>query len=529
MQCAPKYWLYGPPAVGKTAVGKALARLLGLPFTDADDRIAERVGMSIPEFFAAHGEGAFRTVEKEVLAEIAAMEGESVVALGGGALLAPQNRSLVESVGRVVLLEAPREVILARAESQAGARPLVDGETPAARRERMNALLERRAAHYSSFPLRLFAADAAPEELAWQASALFGRFQMRSMTSPRAPQGTTVHVRSGILDEVGECVARLKPVGVAAVVADENVAALYGGRVRASLQEAGIDAALFAFPAGEQSKNLSTARRLWEGFAEAGVERGSVVVALGGGVSTDLGGFAASAYMRGVKWVALPTSLLGMVDAALGGKTGVDLPQGKNLVGAFYPPALVLADPFALQTLPEDEFRNGMAELIKHGIIGAPRLFALAREASREEAAEAVAWAMAVKIRVVEADPYEGGLRAALNLGHTIGHGIEAASGFRLRHGEAVAIGLVAEAALAERLGLAERGLADEIAAVLRRWGLPTAIPSWVSRQAVWEAMQVDKKKSAGALRFSLPKAIGEVEVGVSVPPKLVKEELWAL
>lgn len=528
MQCAPKYWLYGPPAVGKTAVGKALARLLGLPFIDADDRIAERVGMSIPAFFATHGEGAFRVAESEVIAEIAAMEGEAVVALGGGALLAERNRTVVESAGRVLLLEAPREVILARAESQTGTRPLVDSESPAERIARMNALLERRAAHYSSFPMRL-AADAAPEELAWQAAALFGRFQMRSMTSPRAPKGTAVHVRAGILDLLGECVARLKPVGVAAVVADENVAALYGDRVLASLRSADINATHFTFPAGEQSKNLSTVRRLWEGFAEAEVERGSVVVALGGGVSTDLGGFAASAYMRGVKWVALPTSLLGMVDAALGGKTGVDLPQGKNLVGAFYPPAIVLADPLALQTLPEDEFRNGMAEFIKHGIIGAPRLFALAQEASREGVAEAVARAMAVKIRVVKADPYESGLRAALNLGHTIGHGVEAASGFRLRHGEAVAIGLVAETALAERLGLAKRGLADEIAAVLRRWGLPTVIPPWVSRQAVWEAMRVDKKKSAGALRFSLPKAIGKVEVGVSAPPELVKEVLWGL
>ena len=529
MSCPNKFWIYGPPASGKTTLGKALARLLGVRFVDTDEQISRKVGMPLAEFFSARGEAAFRAEETAVLKSVAAAPEEAVVALGGGALLNPENRAIVEAAGKVLVLEAAPEVILARAERQAGERPLVDGASPKARAARMSALLKQRAAHYASFPTRISTDNQTPEDLAWQAAALFGRFQIRSMRSARAPSGSTVRVFRGALGSVGECLTGMGTGGKVALVGDETVMALYGEKVRSSLKEAGLAAEVFTFPAGEQSKNVETARRLWEALAKEGLERGDAVLALGGGVSTDLGGFVAATYMRGVKWVALPTSLLGMVDAAIGGKTGIDLPQGKNLVGAFFPPILVLADPNALQTLPDVEFRNGMAEFIKHGVIGDPQIFALAKTARREEVEDAVSRAMAVKIRVVESDPYEQGIRASLNLGHTIGHGVEAASGYRLRHGEAVSIGMVGEAMLAESLGLASRGLAAEIADALQRWNLPVAIPAWLPAESVWRAMQVDKKKAAGALKFALPKAIGEVEVGISAPPDKVKEVLGLL
>jgi len=244
------------------------------------------------------------------------------------------------------------------------------------------------------------------------------------------------------------------------------------------------------------------------------------VLALGGGVVGDAAGFAAATFLRGVPWVALPTSLLAMVDASLGGKTGVDLPQGKNLVGAFYPPRLVLADPQTLDTLPEAELRAGMAEVIKAGVIGDPELFELCAhgwDALHLNLGEVVRRAMAVKISVIEEDPYEKGRRAALNLGHTLGHAVELVSGFQLRHGEAVAIGMVAEARLAERLEIAEPGLADEIERVLRELGLPVTIPAELDRQAVLSVMQVDKKRLDGSVRFALPVRLGETRVGVNV------------
>jgi len=253
-------------------------------------------------------------------------------------------------------------------------------------------------------------------------------------------------------------------------------------------------------------------------------------MALGGGVVGDLAGFAAGTFLRGVPWVGVPTSLLAMVDASLGGKTGADLPQGKNLIGAFYPPRLVLADPEVLETLPEAEFVSGMAEVVKHGVIDDPELFETCLDfrslcealRAREERdfgslEEIIRRAMAVKIHIIEEDPYEKGIRASLNFGHTVGHGVELVSEFKVRHGEAVAIGMVGETRMAEQIGLAQAGLSDDIASVLNNLGLPTEIPPDLDRDAIIAAVQRDKKKADGVVRFALPAAIGKVRVGVEV------------
>jgi len=224
--------------------------------------------------------------------------------------------------------------------------------------------------------------------------------------------------------------------------------------------------------------------------------------------------------LRGVAWVAAPTSLLAMVDASLGGKTGADLPRGKNLVGAFHPPRVVLADPTTLASLPEAELRSGLAEVVKAGVIGDEALFRLCAqgwEAVLEALDTLVRRSMAVKIRVIQEDPYEKGQRATLNLGHTIGHALEAGSGYRLRHGEAVAIGMVAAARLSERLGIAQVGLAEEIAATLSSLGLPVAAPPGMDWETILQGMHVDKKRFSGVLRFALPERIGAVRVGVEV------------
>ena len=240
---------------------------------------------------------------------------------------------------------------------------------------------------------------------------------------------------------------------------------------------------------------------------------------------SDMAGFAASTYLRGLAWVVVPTSLLGMVDASLGGKTGIDLPQGKNLVGAFHAPVLVLADPQVLATLPVEELRSGLAETVKHGILADPRLLdccaALTNLEDAQELAEKlpeiVRRGMAVKVQVIEEDPYEQNRRAALNLGHTVGHAIELASGFRLRHGEAVAIGMVVEARMAEEMDLAEPGLSNKIAGWLANLGLPTRIPAGLDPEVIMRAMELDKKRRGSKVRFALPVSVGQVKVGVEV------------
>ena len=300
------------------------------------------------------------------------------------------------------------------------------------------------------------------------------------------------------------------------LVTDENVAGHHAPVIVQALTQAGFNTPVVTLPAGEAHKNLETVNQLWHRFLEAGLDRKSTVIALGGGVVSDLAGFAASTYMRGINWIALPTTLLAMADAALGGKTGFDLPEGKNLIGSFYPPRLVLADPHMLTTLPERELRSGMAEVVKHGIIADPNLFHLCARGLdwvKENLEQIVKRAMAVKIQIIEDDPYERGFRAALNLGHTVGHAVELVSGFELIHGESIAIGLVTEARYAERIGLAPSGLADQIASTISALGLPTEIPANLPREDLLRAMRVDKKKSAQSIRFALPTPIGHVEL----------------
>jgi 3-dehydroquinate synthase len=300
------------------------------------------------------------------------------------------------------------------------------------------------------------------------------------------------------------------------LVTDENVARFHAASLMTSLQHAGFRPKLITIPAGEAYKNLETIQKLWYEFLRNGLDRKSTVIALGGGVIGDLAGFAAATYMRGVNWICVPTTLLSMVDASLGGKTGFDLPEGKNLIGSFYPPKLVLADPQLLKTLPEAEFISGMAEVVKHGIISDPELFQLCEQGLdciRDDLEQVVKRAMAVKIRVIEDDPYEMGFRAALNLGHTVGHAVELVSKFELRHGEAIAIGMVAEARFAERTGVAKTGLGDEITAVLAGLGLPVQIPDDLAREEILRAMRVDKKKNAASIRFALPVEVGKVEL----------------
>ena len=509
-------FIYGPPGSGKTSTGRALAQALNLPFHDLDEAIAERAGTAIPDIFREEGEVGFRRRERAALGEVLA-SGKVVVALGGGALLDPRSRAEAEASGCVITLDAPLDSLAARLAGTPDPRPLLEGDL----RGRLESLLETRAGHYASFPTRVETSRLTPQEVAWQIQVRLGRFFVTGMG-----MGYEARVQAGGLAGVGAALEALGFTGQPAVlVSDGNVAPLYAERAAASLQEAGFTVQTILIPAGEQYKTIATVGRLWEAFAGARLERSSPVVALGGGVACDLAGFAAATYLRGVPWAALPTTLLAMADASLGGKTGADLPQGKNLIGAFHPPRLVLADPQALSSLPEAELRSGMAEVVKAGLIGDAELFrlcALGWEAVRADWGEVVRRAMAVKVRVIQIDPYEKGPRAALNLGQTLGHALERATGYRLRHGEGVAIGMVAAARLSERLGWAEAGLAGEIEAALRRLDLPVEVPPGLDRQAVLEAMQLDKKRLQGRVRLVLPVRVGEWRLEIEDPAGLL-------
>jgi shikimate kinase/3-dehydroquinate synthase len=504
-----KIFLYGPPGSGKSTVGKEVAICLGVDFLDLDAAIEQKAGRSLAEIMTGQGEPAFRELETAALrGAVAGPAG--VIALGGGTLLRSENQALAESAGEVVCLDAGLETLTARLCASGEVRPLLAGDL----RKNLAALLEKRREHYRAFALQIKTGPLDPGQAAREVQTALGRFRVRGM----GPDYDVV-VEPGGLDLLGGLLREHAPEGPLVLVADENVGPLYAERAAASLRRADYRVQVAIHPAGERAKTLETAAGMWRAFLQAGLERRSTVVALGGGVTGDLAGFAAASFLRGISWVAVPTSLLAMVDASLGGKTGVDLPEGKNLVGAFHPPRLVLADPQTLGSLPEAELRSGLAEVVKHGVLADPALFAACAEgfeAVKSDLAGLVRRAMAVKIAFVQADPYEKGERMVLNLGHTVGHALEVVSGYRMRHGEAVAVGMVVEARLAERLGLAPAGLSGRIAAVLAGLGLPVEVPSGLSHHALVRAMGVDKKKSAGAVRFTLPLAIGKVQAGVT-------------
>jgi 3-dehydroquinate synthase len=337
--------------------------------------------------------------------------------------------------------------------------------------------------------------------------------------------GSHIHVGAGLLAKCGGLIRAALPGRRIAIVSDDTVAPLHAATVIGSCSPAAVS--LFTIPAGEESKTRKEWARLTDEMLDAGFGRDSAIVALGGGVVGDLGGFVAATYMRGIPFVQMPTSLLAMIDASIGGKTGVDTRTGKNLVGAFHQPTLVIVDPAALATLSRAHIRNGLAEAIKHGVIASEEEFrwlaanvpALledrgAGSGAIELADRLVRRNIAIKASIVARDEREGGVRKMLNFGHTIGHAIESLSGYSMLHGECIAIGMVVEARVAVRLELAAKSLPATIAQLLRAAGLPTAVPEAMSPVAILDGTRADKKARAGSVEYALPSKLGDLEAG---------------
>ncbi len=354
---------------------------------------------------------------------------------------------------------------------------------------------------------------------------------MRKVTVPLDDRSYSILIGENILEQLGENCHRLKLGKRCAIISDSNVAPHYAQRTADTLKAAGFDGVVIQIDAGEQSKSLKNVGQVLGELAAHKLERSSFVVALGGGVVGDLAGFVAAIYLRGIDFVQVPTTLLAQVDSSVGGKTGVNLKAGKNLVGAFYQPRLVLCDLQTFTTLPDREFRSGLAEIIKYGIIHDPRLFAdlerrmgqiLARDP--KVLARIIARSCEIKAEVVGEDEKEGGLRAILNFGHTIGHAIEAISGYgKYLHGEAISIGQVAAARLSAKIARLSDLEVERIEALFQSAGLPTSIRlSAKQRELLHQAMRLDKKVKGGEIKFVLADRIGAVRWGVDVPPGLV-------
>jgi shikimate kinase/3-dehydroquinate synthase len=554
--------LTGFMGTGKTSVGREVARRLHRPFVDMDVEIETQAEKSIPQIFAEDGEAAFRQMERALCNKLSARQG-LVIATGGGALVDAANRERMMASGTVVCLTCEIDEIVARLNGGRDSdRPLLRVSDPRAEIERLLGVRHRA---YSAIPWWIDTTGISVDEVADHVIKLEGvvTLPVRHSTGVTSPSyqnaaplqtlhGATaghddqqrksgvrkdlypIHIGSGLLRHIG---GALRATGVAdggrvALVMNPSVEPLYGDTATESLRTSGFESFACSIPDGEQYKSLDTVAQLYNGFLAGGMDRSGTVLALGGGVTGDVAGFAAASFLRGVRLVQVPTTLLAMVDSSVGGKTGVDLPQGKNLVGAFKQPALVVIDPDVLRTLHPDELRSGMAEVIKHGVIGAPELFENLESVDgqlsmwwSDRGTTQIARALQVKISVVEQDPYERGRRAVLNLGHTVGHALEKVSGYTLRHGEAVAIGMVAAARMGIEMGRTNPELVERLSYVLDKWGLPTECPP-VPVSDIWQAMAHDKKRRGRALQWVLPRDIGAVDIGIDVPPHIANSVL---
>ena len=533
---------------GKTTIGRILARKLGKRFIDSDHEIEARTGASIPWIFEIEGEASFRRREAEVIRDLTALDG-IVLATGGGAVLDPANRAFLQERGQVVYLRASVASIMLRTAHDKN-RPLLQTADPRKKLEELTALRE---------PLYREIADLVIDTGRPNVQSMVQTIlaQLSALEHPGAgsarpePQTSMTEQSSTFLNvDLGE---RSYPITIGAdllsdpsllerhigarqvaIITNTTVAPLYLERVAAPLRAAGREVLEIVLPDGEQYKNWDSLMQVFDALLAGKCDRKTTLVALGGGVIGDLTGYAAASYMRGVPFIQVPTTLLSQVDSSVGGKTGINHPLGKNMIGAFYQPKAVLADTATLNTLPERELAAGLAEVIKHGAIIDAAFFDwiednIAQLVARDP--EALAYAIArsceIKAEVVRQDEREGGLRAILNFGHTFGHAIESGLGYGAwLHGEAVGCGMVMAADLSHRMGLVDTATVARIRALVAAAGLPVRAPD-LGAERWLELMEVDKKNEGGDIKFILLKPLGSPSI-TTVPREQLAATLAA-
>jgi len=526
----------GFSGTGKSLVAKEVARGLNWSFLDTDDEIVKQTGKPIAEIFRQDGEDKFRELEREMIRK-ACQKSQTVIAIGGGAIVDPQNYELLAKTGLIVCLEAKPETIYERLFREAAyspeteVRPLLANDNPL---ERIRQLKASRQPYYANVDWTVHTDNLNIDQVAEE--VIRGLRNLAESASPSAQssidkdiaclvktatQSYPVFVGYGLLDKLGEKMKKAALSGTATMISDENVFSLYGSKIEGILKDAGFAVNSFVVPPGEETKSTDYAIKIYNFLVEHRAERDDIIIALGGGMVGDLAGFVAATFLRGMFWMQVPTSLVAMVDASIGGKVGVNHPEGKNLIGAFYQPNLVLADCQTLTTLPQRELTSGWAEIIKHGMILDEEFVQfLESNVNRLTKLEpglltrAIARSAAIKAQVVSQDEKEReGKRTILNYGHTIAHGLEAATQYkRFLHGEAVAIGMVGAAKLSQRLGLLPSAAVERQQSLLQKFGLPTVF-SGLDLTEITRAMELDKKTKEKAIRWVLLQDIGKVVI----------------
>ncbi|GBR45294.1 hypothetical protein AD943_05330 [Gluconobacter roseus] len=522
---------------GKTTIGRRLAQICGLPFVDADIEIERAAGCSIPEIFARHGEASFRDGERRVIQRL--LDGPPcILATGGGAWMDAQTRRLVRRHAVSIWLRAPVHVLVKRVAGRAG-RPLLAQGRP---EEVLGRLVGLRYPVYAEADIIIDCGDETVEQGVQRVREVLGEYRRpEAVHVSLSHHSYDVLIGPDLISRAGALLAPHLPQKRVVVITDRTVAELHLPRLLASFEETGIRADVIAVPGGEESKSLPCYGDVMNQLLSTGIERKTTIVALGGGVVGDLAGFVAATALRGLPFVQIPTTLLSQVDSSVGGKTGINAVAGKNLIGAFHQPIVVLADSSALATLPRRQRVAGYAEIVKSGLIADPELFAWCETHGRdvldgdpEALTQAVRRACAFKASVVAADEKEQaavGGRALLNLGHTFGHALEAELGYdgRLLHGEAVSIGIHLAMALSVELGYASVEDLQRLDRHLRSLDMPVSF-DWFresfSADVLLNHMTRDKKMQDGKVAFVLLRGIGRAFTTREIPSETVRNLL---
>jgi shikimate kinase / 3-dehydroquinate synthase len=512
-----RIFLSGLMGAGKSTVGKALAARATLPHFDLDQLIAQEVGCSVSEFFRERGEAAFRALEQDAIERLIREQPDCVVALGGGAVVRTETRRKLLEAGFLCTLEASLDE-LARRVADGDGRPLLESLERSEQsdvRARLDQLRRERAEAYAECHLRIDTTQLSPERIAKQ---IWESALQAPIAVPLGARTYRVFIGSDIRHTLAARVQELGSVSSIMVVTDTQVGPQWGRALSSELRAVGHAVTHVELPPGESAKTLESVDTLWNAGLDAALDRSSLVIGVGGGVVGDLAGFAAATLLRGIRVAHLPTTLLAMVDSAVGGKTGFDTRHGKNLIGAFHQPSLVLCDVQVLGTLPPAERRAGLAEVVKSawidGEAAVAQLEADADALVRGEPAatlRAIRMAAGLKARIVTRDEREDGARALLNLGHTLAHAIEASSGYGgIRHGEAVAIGMVAACRVSQQLGrLGPEGV-QRAQRLLDRLGLPTDVEPYLGDR-VLSFLGADKKRKGAKVSYVAPGLPGDV------------------
>ncbi len=528
--------LIGLPGSGKTTLGKALHEHLGWSWVDVDAVVEGQVGRSITELIRVEGEQKFRGIEASVLADAIGRRVQ-VVSVGGGALMQPASSKLVEENGFAVYLRVGLESAVDRVLSDEGAaerkRPVLFGDgtevSVESARTGLTKLAEKRAEQYGRAKLSVWTDFATPKRIAETiAGEMTSIEKVTGKLSVIPDTHSKIVVGEGVRRTLGKRIREEFPKVRKVIVAiDENVAAKFGKEIDSDLKEEGLDFLSYLVPSGETSKSSNEVFKMIGAMAEAELTRDDLLVGVGGGVVGDVSGFAASVYLRGIDHIQVPTTVVAQVDSAIGGKTAVNLEQGKNLAGTFHPAKIVLCDPEFLKTLPEREYLSGLAEVVKYGLIFSADFYEelegnieLIKKRDTAVLSRIVEQSALFKTGVVAKDLHDRlGLRALLNFGHTVGHAIEKLCGYgELLHGEAVAIGMVQALKIGVELKITPADLTEKVALLLRALNLPTAVPKKLlaaeSLQVRWEkALRADKKRGSAGLMMILLERLGTAKV----------------